>query len=148
MEQGIDDILTQWPKERSSLIPILQRVQERLGYLPEEAIRQVAQYLRLTPNQVFGVLTFYAQFRLTPQGRHLVRVCRGTACHVRGGASIRRTVERLLQVSPDETTPDRKFTYETVACLGACALAPVMVLNGVVHGETTPDKARLLLDAV
>ncbi|MCL4534582.1 MAG: NADH-quinone oxidoreductase subunit NuoE [Bacteroidetes bacterium] len=143
----VEDILGSFPRAEQSLIPVLQQVQDKLGYLPPAALARVAEYLRLSPSQVFGVVTFYAQFRLTPRGKHMVRVCRGTACHVRGGPSIRRAVEGLLGLAPGGTTEDMQFTYETVACLGACALAPVMVVDNHVHGQMTPDKARQVLEA-
>jgi NADH:ubiquinone oxidoreductase subunit E len=145
-KQDIDDVVAQFPRRKDSLIPILQQAQEKLGYLPKEAFEKIAAHLRVSPNEAFGVATFYSQFRLTPRGRNTVKVCRGTACHVRGGASICKEVERTLDLIPGETSPDLEYTYETVACLGACAMAPVMVTNERIHGEMTPQKARQILD--
>lgn len=131
-------------RERSSLIFILQEVQDRLGYLPEEVVGQIARHLGLSPNEVFGVLTFYAQFRLTPSGRNLVRVCRGTACHVRGGVQVLKEVEKRLGIRDGETSRDMEYTLETVACIGACSLAPTMVINGETHGQMAPRRVAEL----
>lgn len=129
------------------LLETLRRVQAALGYLPPEAIDAVAKHLDLSPAEVYGAATFYSNFRLTPRGKVLVRVCRGTACHVRGGDKIRRAVETLLGLAPGETSPDLSFTYETVNCVGACALAPTMVVEDVIHGEMTPERAKEVLAA-
>ena len=135
-------------RDRAMLIPVLQDVQKTLGYLPEEAIVQIADGLRMSASEVFGVVSFYAQFRLSPTGKNVVRVCRGTACHVRGGAGVRRAVEQELGVEENETTGDMKYTYQTVACLGACALAPVMMMNEVVYGHLNAEKARQTVRSV
>lgn len=134
--------------ERSDLIAILQEVQSRLGYLPEEAMEHVARYVRVPESQVYGVVTFYSQFRLTPGGRRTLRVCQGTACHVQGGALILKAVENELGVGPGGTTPDGTFTLETVACLGACALAPNITVDNETHGQLTPEKALDMLKEV
>jgi len=144
-KEQLDDILSRYSRERGSLIPILQEVQERFGYLPEEAMEAVANFLRLSGSTVYGVSTFYAQFKLTPTGRRTVKVCRGTACHVRGGARILREVERRLGIKPGETTADREYTLETIACFGSCALAPVMVIDKNVYGRMTTAKAGHIL---
>lgn len=142
MREQIDEIISQHPREQGSLIPVLQQVQERFGYLPEEAMQEVADRLRVPESMVFGVATFYAQFKFTPSGRHIVRVCRGTACHVRGGPRILREVERHLGIRPGETTLDFEYTLETVACIGACALAPTMVIDRQTCGQMTAVKVR------
>ena len=144
-EQQVESILANRGRERTLLIPILQEVQGVLGYLPEGAILRVAKHVRVSPAEAFGVATFFSQFRLSPRGEKLVRVCRGTACHVRGGAGIRKAVEETLSVESGETTPDMKFTYETIACIGACGLAPVMAIEGTTYGEMTPARAREVL---
>lgn len=126
--------------ERSDLIAVLQEVQAGFGYLPEEAMQRVAQFIGVSESQVYGVATFYGQFRLTPGGRSTIRVCLGTACHVQGGAQILAAVESELGVAPGGTTPDGAFSLETVACLGACALAPNMTINGEMYGRLTPEK--------
>jgi NADH-quinone oxidoreductase subunit E len=122
------------------VIPLLQRLQREYGYLPAEALEEVARFTRTPPSRVYGVATFYAQFRLTPSGRHLVQVCQGTACHVRGGKGILETVARELDIEPDGTTEDREFTLEVVRCIGCCSLAPVMVIDGEATGRLTPSK--------
>ena len=124
------------------LIPILQFVQGEAGYLTPEALHEVARYLRIPESTVFGVATFYAQFHFTPRGRNKVTVCRGTACHVRGSAVLVRELEQRLGIKPGETTPDQGFTLETVACFGACALAPVVVLNEQVLRQQTSAMLR------
>jgi NADH-quinone oxidoreductase E subunit len=146
--EPVDEILRTFPRSEQYLIPVLQRVQDELGYLPPEALEKVAKHLRMSRSQVYGVVTFYAQFRFTPRGRHVVKICRGTACHVRGGASLREAVERELGVKPGETTPDLKFTFEAIACFGACALAPVVIIDSDVHGHVSQDKLRRLLAEV
>ena len=143
----VESILAAHGRQRTQLIPILQEVQSVLGYLPEWAMLRVAQHVRVSPAEAYGVVTFFGQFRLTPRGEKLVRVCRGTACHVRGGAGIRRAVEEHLGVAPGESTPDMKFTYETIACIGACGLAPVMAIEGTTYGEMTAARAREVLQS-
>jgi NADH-quinone oxidoreductase subunit E len=130
----------------SMLIPVLQKVQERYGWLPREALEKVGEKLRLPISKIYGVVTFYAQFYLEPRGRHVVRCCRGTACHVRGAAAVMTAIEESLGVGDGETTPDMQFTVETVACLGACALAPVMLIDETYHGKMTSSSVRKLLD--
>jgi len=130
------------------VIPILQSVQEALGYLPERAILEVASMVGIPSAKVFGVATFYTQFRLQPVGKHIIRVCRGTACHVRGSGRIQRDIQARLKVAPGETTRDRLFTLETVACFGSCALAPVVVIDGSVYGRMTSAKVGRILDSL
>lgn len=132
----------------NELIPILQDVQEALGYLPNEAMAEIAGFLNIPQSTVYGVVTFYAQFYLTRQGKHKIRVCQGTACHVRGGRRIMQTVRKKLGIKPGETTEDCNFTLERVACLGSCALAPVMTIDGKVHGSMTTAKVDALLDSL
>lgn len=117
------------------LIPLLQRAQAEQGYLSREALRQIARELRIPESKVYGVATFYAQFRLTPSGRRRVMICRGTACHVRGGSRILAEVQRRLGLQEGQTSPDLEYTLETVACIGACALAPCLMINQEVHGR-------------
>ena len=139
--EQLDEILSQYSGESGELIPILQEAQERFGYLPEEAMQRIAKFLRLPESTVYGVSTFYAQFKLTPTGKRLIKVCRGTACHVRGGARILREVEKKLGIKPGETTSDMEYSLETIACFGSCALAPVMVIDKNVYGRMTTTKA-------
>jgi len=147
IEERLSDILSSYQGREDELIPILQQIQQEFGYLPELAIKQIAKFLRLPEITVFGVATFYAQFKLVPTGRNIVKVCRGTACHVRGGARILREVEKRLGIKPGESSPDLEYSLETVACFGACALSPVMVRNSKVHGRMTTQKATSILNA-
>ena len=142
IEEHLNGILSSYQGNEDQLIPILQQVQQAFGYLPETAMRKIAKFLNLPESTVFGVVTFYAQFRLVPSGRNMITVCRGTACHVRGGARILREVEKQLGVKPGETTSDFEYSLETVACFGACALAPVMVVNDKVQGRMSTAKVR------
>jgi NADH-quinone oxidoreductase subunit E len=142
----LNEILSSFEGEKSELIPILQRVQEHYGYLPEPIMKRIARFVQLPKSTVFGVGTFYAQFKLVPSGRNIIRVCRGTACHVRGGARILREVEKRLGIKPGESTPDLEYSLETVACIGACALAPTMVINNETHGQMTTRKTVEVLE--
>ena len=141
MKERLAPVLERHPKERASLIPLLQDVQDELGYLPPEAMREVARHLNLPESNVYGVVTFYAQFYLTRQGRRRVKVCLGTACHVRGGGRVMEAVRKHLGIEPGGTTEDYQFSLERVACFGSCALAPVMVVDGKVYGKLTPSRA-------
>ena len=145
-EERLSEILSTYSGNESELIPILQKVQQAFGYVPEFAIKKIAKFLHLPEVTIFGVATFYAQFKLVPTGRNIVKVCRGTACYVRGGARILREVESQLGIKPGETTPDLEYSVETVACIGACALSPAMVINDHVHGRLTPQKVKAILD--
>ncbi len=127
------------------LIPLLQAAQEDHGYVPEECMAQIAERLELGLAEVYGVVTFYKQFRLTPRGRYLVRVCDGTACHVNDSMGLIDTIEEVLELTPGETDEDLNFTVETVACIGCCSLAPVITINEDTHGRLTPRKLRSLL---
>lgn len=146
MRSVLKKVLARHGRTRSDLIPIIQEAQDAIGWLPADVLEDVAAHLNVPEADVYGVVTFYAQFYLEPQGRHRVRLCRGTACHVRGSGRIRSLVERRLGVKPGQTTPDMMFTYETVACLGACALSPVMMLDNTYFGSMTPDRAGRILD--
>lgn len=145
MQEQLVNILSSHSKERQALIPILQRIQEEFSYIPEEAVSQVAAWLGLSPNQVYGVASFYAQFCFSRRGKHVINVCQGTACHVRGAVRILETLERELDIKQGETTPDYKFSLERVACFGSCALAPVLVIDKNVYGRVTPTKAKEIL---
>ncbi|MCE1247933.1 MAG: NADH-quinone oxidoreductase subunit NuoE [Firmicutes bacterium] len=134
--QNIEEILGNYPQKlRSDLIPILQDVQELQGYISQDAIKQISGYLDLPTSKIFGVATFYNQFRLNPPGRHLVQVCRGTACHVKGSAKLLESLERELGIKAAQTTKDRRYTIEVVACMGACSIAPVICVDGNYHGR-------------
>jgi NADH:ubiquinone oxidoreductase subunit E len=143
--QQIDDILCEYGRDRGSLIPILHEVQNHFGYLSREAMEAVAGYLGLSAGTVYGVATFYAGFKLAPSGRHRVKACHGTACHVKGASRLIGELEKQLGVKPGETTPDGEYTLETEACFGSCALAPVVVKDGKVYGRVTPARVNGIL---
>ena len=145
VREQLDEVLSSYTGESGNLIPILQEAQERLGYLPREVMQRIAKFLRLPESTVYGVSTFYAQFKLTPTGKRTVRVCRGTAWHVRGGARILREVEKRLGIRPGETSDDLEYSLETIACFGSCALAPVMVIDKDVYGRMTLTKVGQIL---
>ena len=130
------------------LIPVLQDIQEEHNYLPEDALRAVAQKLNISLSDVCGVASFYKTFSFTPKGKYIITVCVGTACHVRGGARIVDAISQKLGIEPGETTEDMNFTLETVNCLGACALGPIIVVNGEYHGQMTKAKAVRLLKEI
>jgi NADH-quinone oxidoreductase E subunit len=132
---------------RGSLIPVLQAAQDTYGYLPVKALDAIAAKLQIPISQIYGVVTFYAQFRLNPRGKHIIRSCQGTACHVRNSARILEALKTTLGVKPGGTTEDMKFTLETVACIGACSLAPVMMIDTDAHGRLRPDRIPKILDS-
>ena len=135
--------------DSARLIPILQKVQDAFSYLPEDIMRFIANELNISPARVYGVATFFAHFATTPKGKHIVRVCNGTACHVKGSASIIGMVREKLKLKDgQDTTEDGLFTLECVSCLGACGLAPVMVMDETVHGQITPEKAAQIIDEI
>lgn len=138
-------IIEEYKGQKWSLIPLLQKVQEEFGYVPPEAIEPIAWALHLFPSEVQGVITFYSQFSLKPRGKYVIRVCKGTACHVRGGRSILKIAKRELGVEEGQTTEDYQFTLETVACLGACFLAPTMMVNKSYYGKLSPPKINSIL---
>lgn len=146
MKEQLEQILRKYKGERGDLIPLLQEAQTRFGYLPEEAMQAIARFLRLSESTVYGVSTFYAQFRFTRPGDHTVKVCLGTACHVRGGQRILESVERELNIQPGQTTDDFKYSLEVVACIGACALAPTMMIDNEVQRKMTPKKVSELFN--
>lgn len=150
--QQIKELLSQIRSEfkgrPDELIPMLQKVQRFMGYLPESALLEIAHMTGLPTSRVFGVVTFYSQFRLYPVGKHIIRVCRGTACHVRRSGRILKDIESRLKVTPGETTKDRLFTLETVACFGSCALAPVVVVDDSVRGRINSSKALGILEEI
>ena len=139
------EILSSYDGDRAKLIPILQDIQASLGYLPRDAIREIARSMRITEIEVYGVATFYNQFRLNPPGKHPIKVCMGTACHMKGGKIILEAWERELDIKVGDTTPDREFSLERVACVGCCALAPVSLADEVVYGNVSPTKVEGIL---
>jgi NADH-quinone oxidoreductase subunit E len=145
MSEKIQSVLEKHGRKADELIPILQDVQKLLGYISAESVKTISRYLRLSENQIFGVSSFYAQFRFTPPGRHSVKVCLGTACHVKGGANILDTLESGLEVRCGETTSDRRFDLDRVACLGCCALSPVVQIDEKIFSRITVNKLTELL---
>jgi NADH-quinone oxidoreductase subunit E len=145
-EDTFEKIIRDFKGEQSDLIPVLQRVQKAEGYLSPEGIRRISRWLRVSENEVFGVATFYAQFRFTPPGRHHLKVCLGTACHVRGGEQLLSVIDRRLEIKPGGTTTDGKYDLERVACLGCCALAPVVSFDDRVHSQMSVLKLIGMLD--
>lgn len=135
-----------WKGRKGGVIPILQAAQKEFGYLPQEAVQAISDELGITTAQLYGVATFYAQFHLKPRGRHIVRVCRGTACHVRGSLAIMDRFKDILKVAENGTTEDLRFTLEPVACIGACGLAPVIMIDDDTHGRLTKDKVAEIID--
>jgi len=127
------------------LIPILQSLQQKQGYISQEAVREISRFLKVTENHIFGVASFYSQFRFTPPGRHSIKVCLGTACHVRGGQILLQTLERELAVTTGQTTPDRRFDLQRVACLGCCALAPVVAVDNDIYSRVTVVRLAKML---
>jgi NADH-quinone oxidoreductase subunit E len=132
--------------EEGDLIPILQKAQEKLGYISKEAVKNISRFLKISENQIFGVASFYSQFRFNPPGRNSIKVCMGTACHVRGGQILCEAVERELEISPGQTTEDGRFDFQRVACLGCCALAPVVQVNDDIYSRMTVVRLKEILD--
>jgi len=142
--EQIGKIIAGYQGQKWSLIPLLQEIQETFGYIPPEAVQPIARGLGLFPSQVQGVTSFYAQLYTEPRGKNIVRVCRGTACHVRGGKTILKLVRQHLSIEEGETTPDLEYTLETVACIGVCALAPNIAINKDTYGDMNPKKVARL----
>jgi NADH-quinone oxidoreductase subunit E len=132
--------------EEGDLIPLLQRIQEKFGYISEESIKHTSRFLKISENQIFGVASFYSQFRFVAPGRNSIKVCLGTACHVRGGQILCEAVERELEVSPGQTTKDQRFDLQRVACLGCCALAPVIQINSDIYSRMTVIRLKEILN--
>jgi NADH-quinone oxidoreductase subunit E len=144
---AVDKIVEPYRGKKEMVIPVLQKVQEHFGYLPRSAMEQVSLRMRIPLSRLYGVATFYAQFKMKPRGRYIIRVCKGTACHIQGSPKIAEKIEETLGIQSGETTEDLRFTLEEVACIGACALAPVIMVNDDPHGRLTPDKIKGILDS-
>ncbi|MFP4501855.1 MAG: NADH-quinone oxidoreductase subunit NuoE [Candidatus Hydrogenedentota bacterium] len=142
---SIPAIVARYPANRGSLIPILQDIQAAQGYLSETAVTELEGLLDISANEIFGVATFYTQFRFVPPAKHTIQVCQGTACHVRGGKAVLDEFERRLNIVAGESTEDGQFALERVACLGCCALAPVVAVDGTVHAEVSPKRVPKIL---
>lgn len=142
----LDEILCRYKNVKGALIPVLQEAQSAHGYLSKEVIEYIGLKMDIPVSQIYGVVTFYSQFHLNPRGKNVIRVCQGTACHVRGAKAILKTIEDYLKINAGETTPDLAYTIETVACIGACGLAPVLMVNEDTHGRLTPEIVPEILD--
>ncbi len=142
---AVDKIYETWKTQKGVLIPMLQEIQHEFGYLPRVGLEYLARKLRTPVSRIYGVATFYSQFHLMPRGEHIIRVCQGTACHVRGVAKIATALEEELKVEVGTTTEDLLFTYESVACVGCCGLAPVMMIDDVTYGRLTSDRVPDIL---
>ena len=145
VQEKLEDIFSHYRGERQDLIPILQETQGKFRYLPAAAMREISKFLQIPESSVYGVSTFYAQFKLTPLGKKVIRVCRGTACHVRGSSKVLAEIEKQLGIKAGETTEDLEYTLETVACIGACALAPTMTIDNETYGKMTTKKVAEVL---
>jgi len=145
--EKVNEILTSFTGNKAELIPILQQIQQVFGYLPEDAMSQIADFVDVPECSIYGVATFYAQFKFVPVGRNVIKVCRGTGCYVKGAPRLLDEIEARLGIKDGETTPDMEYTLETVACFGSCALAPVVVVNDRVYGNVTVEKIREILDS-
>ncbi len=144
MQDVLEQVLEPYQGQRNEIIPILQDVQEQLSYLPEEAMYKIAAFTHVPASSVYAVATFYAQFRFTPRGKTHVMVCRGTACHVSGAPRVLEEVEEQLGIKEGETSADMAYSLETVACIGACSLAPAVMINKVVHAKISKKKVAEL----
>jgi NADH-quinone oxidoreductase subunit E len=145
VHEKLNEVFSHYRGDKEELIPILQETQEQFRYLPAAAMREIGRFLKMPESTIYGVSTFYAQFKLTPLGKRVIRVCRGTACHVRGAAKVLSEIEKQLGISAGETTDDLEYTLETVACIGACALAPTMTIDKETHGKMTTKKVAEVL---
>jgi NADH-quinone oxidoreductase subunit E len=140
------DIFTRYGGDRGDLIPVLQKIQEKDGYISVEAVKRISRFLRISENEIFGVASFYSQFRFNEPGRNSIKVCLGTACHVAGGNALSEAVQRDLRISTGETTEDKRFDFERVACLGCCALAPVVKVGEDIHRRVNVNRLGEILD--
>jgi NADH-quinone oxidoreductase subunit E len=146
LERRLDPIIEHYRYKKGVTIPLLADIQKELGYVAEEAVAYISEKTGIPAAEMFGVATFYAMFRFRPQGKYVIKLCRGTACHVQGSARIAEQLERTLGIKDGDTTDDKLFSIQYVACLGCCSLAPVMMVNNEVHGRLTPEKAAVVLN--
>ena len=146
LRKKINNMFKAFSNDEENLIPILQKIQAEIGYISIQAVEEIANFLRITEGQVYGVASFYSQFRFTPRGRHSITVCLGTACHVRGGEILIEALERDLEVKTGECTEDKRFDLNRVACLGCCALAPVIKIDDDIYSNVTIIKLKEVLE--
>jgi len=142
----LQPVFQKYSANRSSIIPLLQEIQGQLGYISPESVDEMANYLGISASEIYGVASFYTQFKFTPPGKHIIQICQGTACHVRGSSTVLDALRDELNIEPGQTTSDRLFTLERVACVGCCALSPVMVVDGKVYAQMTQAKVREVLN--
>jgi NADH-quinone oxidoreductase subunit E len=146
-KQKINSILASYERDPGMLVAILQDIQAEYNYLPKESLNQISEGLEIPMTQVYSVATFFKAFSLKPRGRHIINVCLGTACHVRGAGRVLEEIGRQLDIKPGESTKDFRFTMETVNCVGACALGPIVIIDGKYSGEMKPDRVKALLES-
>lgn len=142
----VENILRKYEKEKFNLISILQEIQTVNGYISEDAIKLISEYLDISESEIYGVATFYTQFKFTKPGKHIIKICVGTACHVRNSKQLIDETKKELGIAPGQTTDDYKFSLETIACFGSCALAPVVVIDENVFGKMTPQKIKKIFE--
>ncbi len=142
----IDEVVSSYGGEKGALIPILQKTQDVYGYLPNEALDEIAKKIKVPKSSVYGVASFYGQFYRTRRGKNIIKICDGTACHVKGSSKLIRTIKEDLRISSGETTDDYKFTFETVYCLGCCAVSPTIVVNNEILGKITKNKLKNIIN--
>ncbi|MDD5191058.1 MAG: NADH-quinone oxidoreductase subunit NuoE [Dehalococcoidales bacterium] len=147
-KKQVQEILDASGDGDARLVPILLAIQAKFGYLPQDAIKQVGEYLKISPGEIYSVASFYAHFKLKPIGKRHITVCRGTACHIRGAPQILEEISKVIGVKEGETSEDMEYTLETVACIGCCALAPALKINEAVHGNVTTRSARTMFTAI
>lgn len=149
MSEVIEKVICKYPNAgRDSLIPLLQDIQEETGYISEEAIVKIGKHLKLPTSKIYGVATFYNQFRFEPKGKHHIQLCRGTACHVLGSLTVLQELEKFLKIKAGQTTRDKMFSIEVVACLGACGLAPVLTINGEFYANADAENIKKILGEI
>lgn len=148
MDSALEKILSPYKGKKGIVVPVLQELQAKYGFISKDAVEEMARELKISENEIFGVATFYAQFRFQPPGKHTLKVCLGTACHVRGAVTVLEELQRALGVESGQTTTDGLFTLETVMCLGCCAQGPMLVVDESYHGNMHPSKVKSLLDGV
>jgi NADH-quinone oxidoreductase subunit E len=147
-KKQVQDILAVSGNGDAKLVPILLSVQNRFGYLPKEAVQQIADFLKMSSGQIYSVASFYSHFKLKPIGRQHITVCRGTACHIHGAPQVLEEISKVIEINEGETSDDMEYTLETVACIGCCALAPALKINEEVHGNVNPRSTKALFPAV
>ena len=148
-KEDVDSILNKYGKDQSSIISILQEIQKEYRYLPKEVLEYISQEMDISPAKIYGIATFYENFSLDPKGKHIIKICDGTACHIRKSQPILETLRKELSLTEEKnTTDDMLFTVELVSCLGACSLAPVLNVDGVVYGKMTPEKTATLINKI